>query len=74
MRGIKDQAQAMFCYISQESFVPKDHPLRPSKRWSTAHLRKFLLCLTTSIPNRSALHSAGKVTQNVPVTGLLHHP
>lgn len=29
MRGINDQAQAMFCYISPESFVPKEHPLRP---------------------------------------------
>lgn len=31
MRGEKDQRQSMFCYISPEGFVPKDHPLRPIK-------------------------------------------
>jgi transposase len=32
MRGEHDPAQAMFCYISPEGFVPKDHPLRPLKK------------------------------------------
>ncbi|AJY68103.1 transposase [Geobacter sulfurreducens] len=29
MRGIESQTEGMFFYLSIESFVPKDHPLRP---------------------------------------------
>jgi len=29
MRGFEEQTDALFVYISPESFVPKDHPLRP---------------------------------------------
>ena len=32
MRGTDRQQQKMFSYISPESRVPKDHPLRPVKR------------------------------------------
>lgn len=28
MRGFKDQSDALFVYVSPETFVPKDHPLR----------------------------------------------
>ena len=31
MRGPDFQQQKMFCYLSPESRVPKDHPLRPIK-------------------------------------------
>jgi transposase len=29
MRGLEDRSDALFLYISPESFVPADHPLRP---------------------------------------------
>lgn len=32
MRGLEDKSQALFTYVSPESFVPKDHPLRPIKK------------------------------------------
>jgi transposase len=41
MRGINDQTQAMFCYISPESFVPKDHPLRPLKKMVDSALNEI---------------------------------
>ena len=41
MRGINDQTQAMFCYISPESFVPKEHPLRPLKKLVDSALKEI---------------------------------
>jgi transposase len=41
MRGINDQTQAMFCYISPESFVPKEHPLRPLKKMVDSALKEI---------------------------------
>lgn len=32
MRGIDDDQQAMFSYVSLESRVPQDHPLRSIRR------------------------------------------
>lgn len=32
MRGFEDQSDALFVYLSPESFVPKDHPLRPIRK------------------------------------------
>jgi transposase len=32
MRGFEQQSDAMFIYLSPESFVPKDHPLRPIRK------------------------------------------
>lgn len=32
MRGFEQQSDALFVYISPESFVPKEHPLRPIRR------------------------------------------
>jgi len=29
MRGLEDRSDALFIYVSPESFVPEDHPLRP---------------------------------------------
>jgi len=29
MRGVEDRSDALFIYVSPESFVPRDHPLRP---------------------------------------------
>jgi hypothetical protein len=29
MRGLETKTEALFVYLSPESFVPKDHPLRP---------------------------------------------
>ena len=29
MRGFEDRSDALFVYVSPETFVPKDHPLRP---------------------------------------------
>ena len=29
MRGIENKTEALFVYLSPESFIPKDHPLRP---------------------------------------------
>ena len=31
MRGDDKKSEGMFCYISAESEVPKDHPLRPKR-------------------------------------------
>ncbi|EHP86269.1 ISGsu3, transposase, partial [Geobacter metallireducens RCH3] len=28
MRGAETKTEALFCYLSPESYVPKDHPLR----------------------------------------------
>lgn len=38
MRGFEQQSDALFVYISPESFVPKDHPLRPIRRMVDAAL------------------------------------
>lgn len=32
MRGFEQQSDALFVYVSPESFVPKDHPLRPIRQ------------------------------------------
>jgi transposase len=32
MRGFEQQSDALFVYLSPESFVPKDHPLRPIRQ------------------------------------------
>jgi len=32
MRGSDTQTEAMFCYLSPESVVPQDHPLRPIRK------------------------------------------
>lgn len=32
MRGFEEQTDALFVYVSPESFVPKDHPLRPIRQ------------------------------------------
>ncbi len=32
MRGFEEQSDALFIYVSTESFVPKDHPLRPTRQ------------------------------------------
>lgn len=38
MRGFERQSDALFVYISPESFVPKDHPLRPIRQMVDAAL------------------------------------
>lgn len=32
MRGFEDKSQALFTYVTPESFIPKDHPLRAIKK------------------------------------------
>ncbi len=32
MRGFEEQSDSLFVYVSPESFVPKDHPLRPIRQ------------------------------------------
>ena len=32
MRGVEDRSDALFLYVSPESFVPADHPLRPIRK------------------------------------------
>jgi len=32
MRGTDAQTEGMFCYLSPESVVPQDHPLRPIRK------------------------------------------
>jgi transposase len=32
MRGMEDRSDALFLYVSPESFVPADHPLRPIRK------------------------------------------
>lgn len=41
MRGIEDKTEAMFVYLSPESFVPKDHPLRPIRAMVDAALAEL---------------------------------
>jgi len=38
MRGFEQQSDALFVYIPPESFVPKDHPLRPIRQMVDAAL------------------------------------
>lgn len=38
MRGFEQQSDTLFVYISPESFVPKDHPLRPIRQMVDAAL------------------------------------
>ena len=38
MRGFEQQTDSLFVYISPESFVPKDHPLRPIRQMVDAAL------------------------------------
>lgn len=41
MRGENQQSQAMFCYISPESVVPKGHPLRSIKKMVDVALQEL---------------------------------
>lgn len=41
MRGENEPSQAMFCYVSPEGLVPKNHPLRPIKSMADAALKKL---------------------------------
>ena len=41
MRGENQSTQSMFCYISPETMVPKDHPLRPLKVMVDAALKEI---------------------------------
>lgn len=41
MRGFEQQSDALFVYISPESFVPKDHPLRPIRLMVDAALENL---------------------------------
>ncbi len=41
MRGENEPSQAMFCYVSPEGLVPKNHPLRPIKTMADAALKKL---------------------------------
>lgn len=41
MRGENPSTQAMFCYASPETMVPKDHPLRPLKVMVDAALKEI---------------------------------
>lgn len=43
MRGFEQQSDALFVYISPESFVPKDHPLRPIRQMVDAALENLSL-------------------------------
>lgn len=38
MRGFEQQSDALFVYLSPETFVPKDHPLRPIRQMVDAAL------------------------------------
>ncbi len=41
MRGFEQQSDALFVYLSPESFVPKDHPLRPIRQMVDAALESL---------------------------------
>lgn len=41
MRGFDQQTDAMFVYLSPESFVPKGHPLRPIRKMVDEALNKL---------------------------------
>jgi len=41
MRGENQSTQSMFCYVSPETMVPKDHPLRPLKVMVDAALKEI---------------------------------
>lgn len=41
MRGFDQPSDALFVYLSPESFVPKDHPLRPIRQMVDAALEKL---------------------------------
>lgn len=41
MRGQDNSTEAMFVYLSPESFVPKDHPLRPIRKMVDAALAEL---------------------------------
>ena len=51
MRGIDDNRDAMFIYLSPEDFVPADHPLRPIRTMVDATLEglsaEFNRCQST---------------------------
>ena len=41
MRGFEQQSDVLFVYLSPESFVPKDHPLRPIRQMVDAALEQL---------------------------------
>jgi transposase len=41
MRGGDAQTEKLFCYVSPDSYVPKDHPLRPVKKMVDRALREL---------------------------------
>lgn len=43
MRGFEQPSDALFVYLSTESFVPKDHPLRPIRQMVDAALENLSL-------------------------------
>jgi len=38
MRGYDSQTESLFAYVTPESFVPKDHPLRAIRKMADAAL------------------------------------
>jgi transposase len=43
MRGFEQQSDALFVYLSPETFVPKDHPLRPIRQMVDSALESLSL-------------------------------
>ena len=75
MRGDDFQQQAMFSYISPESRVPKDHPLRPIRIMvDNALLDLAPLVQRDVFPYRQAINPAGAVTTSSAATNSLLHP
>ena len=57
MRGFEQQSDALFIYLSPESFVPKDHPLRPIRKMVDAALENLspLFCQMYSHTGRPSV-------------------
>ncbi len=72
MRGENDLTQAMFCYISPETVVPKDHPLRGIDHGRCRAEDAFSQIRRHVFSHGPAFHPAGEVAQGLASAGLLY--
>lgn len=60
MRGFDQPSDALFVYLSPESFAPKDHPLRPVRQMVDAALvNLFASALPDVFPHWSTFNTTG---------------
>jgi hypothetical protein len=70
--GFDQPSDALFVYLSPESFIPKDHPLRPIRQMVDTALDSLSPVLSPDVlPYWQAFYSSGAVAQSHVTSGAL---